>query len=68
MQPQSLDAKSSVDTYSEEWRRECEAKHVLRIRTLHERREYLEKVLKARGEKATNQLKADMMKFHKEKR
>jgi hypothetical protein len=67
MQPANSDAKS-CDTASEEWRRECEARWVLSLRTVVERREYLEKVERARGKVATEQLKRDILQAHQKKK
>ena len=63
---------SAVDTSSEEWRRECEARWVLknlpvankpraRIKKTT-RREYIEAVERQRGKEAADQLKADIKK------
>lgn len=49
-----------MDTSSEEWRRECEARHVCNLPTLKARRQYIIGVLEKRGEKATQQLEADI--------
>jgi len=48
-------------TWTEEWRRICEAREVLSW-PLERRRRYLEAVEKARGPTATAQLKDDMTK------
>lgn len=40
-----------VDSWSEPWRAECEARHVLSMPSKLARREYLESVAKRRGEK-----------------
>ena len=45
-----------VDSWSEEWRAECEARHVLSMRDIGRRREYLAAISKRRGEKAGNDL------------
>jgi hypothetical protein len=55
-----MDQSPAIDTTSEEWRRECEARHVCGLPTLKARRQYIIGVLKARGEKATQQLEADV--------
>jgi hypothetical protein len=47
-----------IDTYSEEWRMECEARHVLNMRLVVDRRAYLERVEKVRGVEARNALAA----------
>lgn len=49
-----------MDTCSEEWRRECEARHVCNLPTLKARRLYILGVLKQRGEAATAQLENDI--------
>lgn len=54
-------------TYTEEWRRICEARYVLKLPTLAARRDYLAKVESRRGVAACNELKAEMMKQHKPK-
>ena len=45
-------------TYSEAYRLECEARHVVSIRGLEHRRIYLEGVTKKRGEDEANRLRA----------
>lgn len=49
-----------VDSYSEDWRAECEARHVLSIPNILARREYLAAITKRRGEKAGKEL-ADLV-------
>lgn len=55
-----------MDTSSEEWRRECEARHVCNLPTLKARRQYIIGVLEKRGstqkqrEAAVQQLEADI--------
>ena len=49
-----------VDSYSEAWRAECEARHILSMPNKFVRRNYLEQVAKRRGEKAGQQL-ADLV-------
>lgn len=49
-----------VDSYSEAWRAECEARHVLSIPNILARREYLAAISKRRGEKAGKEL-ADLV-------
>ena len=49
-----------VSSYSEDWRAECEARHVLTMPTVLARREYLAAITKRRGEKAGQQL-ADLV-------
>ena len=55
-----------VDSYSEAWRAECEARHILSMRDKLARRNYLELVSKRRGEKAGQQL-ADLVWDHNRK-
>jgi uncharacterized Zn finger protein (UPF0148 family) len=47
----------------EAWRAECEARTVLRMPTLAQRRKFLADVEKHRGEVAANQLKSDIRKL-----
>ncbi len=49
-----------VDSASEAWRAECEARHILSMRDIYSRREYLAAISKRRGEKAGNEL-ADLV-------
>jgi hypothetical protein len=49
-----------VDSWSEDWRLECEARHVLAIHGVQGRREYLADIQKRRGQKAYEQL-ADLV-------
>jgi hypothetical protein len=53
-----------IDTHSEEWRRKCEARWVLKLPTVAARREYLARVEKARGAKAVEELKEQIMKHY----
>lgn len=46
-----------VETYSEEWREECEARHILSLRPLQKRRDYLEAIKKKRGVEAEKRMK-----------
>ncbi|MFO0255487.1 MAG: hypothetical protein ACK52V_15345 [Betaproteobacteria bacterium] len=55
-----MDQDPVVNTYSEAWRRECEARHVCSLPTLKARRLYIIGVLEHRGEVATQQLEADV--------
>ncbi len=41
----------AVDSASEPWRQECEARHILAMPGVQARRDYLEAVLKRRGAK-----------------
>jgi hypothetical protein len=45
-----------VSNYSEDWRAECEARHVLAMANVHLRRIYLADVRKRRGDVAGKQL------------
>lgn len=47
-----------VDSASEDWRHECEARYVAELPGLEARRAYLEKVTTKRGAAAGEQLKA----------
>lgn len=47
---------SQVSNYSEAWRSECEARHVLTMPTVLARREYLAAIRKRRGDAAGAQL------------
>ncbi|PZQ21153.1 MAG: hypothetical protein DI569_12875 [Sphingopyxis macrogoltabida] len=52
---------TQVSNYSEEWRRECEARSILRLPTLWDRKRRLERLEKSRGKPAVDQLRAAMM-------
>lgn len=43
---------SQASNYSEDWRSECEARHVLTMPTVLARREYLAAIRKRRGDEA----------------
>ena len=45
-----------VDSWSEEWRAECEARAVLAMPSIQRRREYLAGILKFRGQEAHDEL------------
>ena len=49
-----------VDSWSEPWRAECEARHILTMPSINARRLYLADVAKRRGELAGKQL-ADLV-------
>jgi hypothetical protein len=51
---------TEVDSASEAWRAECEARHILSMRDIYSRREYLAAISKRRGDKAGNAL-ADLV-------
>lgn len=48
-----------IDTYSEEWRRICEARHVMKLEK-EKRREYYQKVAENRGREAAQELKDEV--------
>lgn len=52
---------TEVDSASEAWRMECEARQVLRMPTLTVRQEYLATIAKRRGEPASDQLKQKIL-------
>lgn len=45
-----------VSSWSEEWRAECEARHILRMPSVHDRRAYLAGVRTRRGDRAGHAL------------
>lgn len=47
-----------VSAWSEEFRNECEARYVLRMATLNQRRAYLSSVQRHRGAEAVKRLKS----------
>lgn len=49
-----------VDSASEAWRHECEARMVAERPTLEQRREYLDAVERRRGKAAADELRATM--------
>jgi hypothetical protein len=49
-----------MDTSSEEWRRECEARHVCNLPTLNDRRRYILGVREQRGNERADQLERDV--------
>lgn len=53
-------------TYTRAWRAECEARTVLAIPTLEERREYLAKVAEKRGTAGRQQLEDVILRLHKQ--
>lgn len=63
MQQHNSDARSS-----EAWRRECEARWVLSLPTLNERRYYIQQVEAKRGKPAAEQLKRDITDEHNKKK
>ncbi len=50
-----------VDSASEEWRHECEARAINRLPTLQERRAWLETIERRRGKNAADRLRKTMM-------
>jgi hypothetical protein len=58
---------NKVDTYSEQHRLECEARHMLTL-PLAQRRKELELIEKQRGTKAVEYLKNEMVLQHKLKK
>lgn len=52
---------STVSSYSEQWRNECEALSVLSLRSLPKRQETLANVEKFRGVKAADELRGRML-------
>ena len=49
-----------VDSHSESWRAECEARHVLSLPSVQMRREYLEAIKRRRGD-AHHKMLADLV-------
>lgn len=47
---------AKVDTYSEEWRHECECRYVLSLKNLNDRRNYMSLVRKSRRKEAIKKL------------
>jgi hypothetical protein len=58
---------NKVDTYSEQHRNSCEARHMLTL-PLAQRRKELELIEKQRGTKAVEYLKEEILKQHKYKK
>jgi len=59
MQVTLIDGRQ-VDSASEDWRHECEARAIAARPTLAERREYLDLVERRRGKPAADRLRATM--------
>lgn len=57
-----------VDSASEEWRHECEARGIAKLPTLNERRWWLESIEKRRGKEAADRLRATMQALWKARR
>lgn len=55
---------SVVDSASEEWRAECEARHVLAMPTKRHRHDYLNRVMSKRGKPARDRLEADVWRVY----
>lgn len=51
---------TEVSSYSEEWRHECEARWILKLPSLDERRAWLASLEKRRGKAHVDQLKQTM--------
>lgn len=49
---------SRVDSASEAWRHECEARHIARLPTSEQRHDYIASVSKRRGPEAAHALQA----------
>ena len=58
---------NNVDTYSEDWRRICEARHMLSLPLTQRRKELIE-IEKFRGTKAVDYLKEEILKQHQLKK
>lgn len=57
-----------IDSASEDWRHECEARGILRLPTVNERRQWLESIEKRRGKAAADRLRATMQALWKPRR
>ncbi len=57
-----------VDSASEAWRHECEARHVATLPARQDRQAYLEAVRKRRGEPAGQQLEALATRIYNDQR
>lgn len=55
---------TEVDSASEAWRHETEARHILALPTLPERRAWLEAIEKRRGSAAAAALRRTMLALH----
>lgn len=58
--PVRLHDGTEVDSDSEGWRHECEARHILRLPSLAERRAWLDAIAKRRGDAEMRRLQATM--------
>jgi len=61
IKPVTLHDGRVVDNYSEEWRLECEARTILKIPSLYNRRRHLEEIERRRGPEAVAQIKTMML-------
>lgn len=61
IKPVTLHDGRVVDNYSEEWRLECEARAILKIPSLYDRRKHLEHVERRRGAEAVAKIKSMML-------
>jgi hypothetical protein len=57
-----------VDSASEDWRHECEAKAIAKLQTLSDRRAHLEWIEAKRGKPAADKLRATMQALWKARR
>ena len=55
---------TAVDSWSEAWRHECEARMIAAIPTLHGRRAWLYDIEQVRGHVAADALRETMSKLH----
>ena len=55
---------TEVSSYSEAWRHECEARWILALPSLEQRRDWLASLEKRRGVAAVDQLKRTMKALH----
>lgn len=60
-QPVELHDGRQVDSFSEEWRAECEARRVVRMRSRGDRLGYLARVEERRGVAARKRLERDVL-------
>ena len=66
--PVQLHDGSTVSSYSEDWRADCEAREILAMASKSERQAYLERVEKRRGQPATDRLRAVIMRVWEARR
>ena len=60
-------AKKTFDTYSEEWRHECEINFVLAMPSRERRAAYLDLIEKHRGEAAADRMKQELLRAWNER-